>query len=94
MNGVVRLGKEKGVIVYALLFIFAYLFIIVLAIFSLNPFWLLALLSVPIAVRAVAVARRHYDNIPELVEANAKTVQIYRLTGLAMVAAALLPRIL
>ncbi|HED24671.1 MAG TPA: prenyltransferase [Firmicutes bacterium] len=94
MNGVVRLGKKKGITVYALLFIFAYLFIIILSLFSRNPFWLLVFISVPMAARAVAVARRHYDNIPQLVEANAKTVQIYQLTGLVMVAAALLPIIL
>ncbi len=91
MNGVVRLGKEKGVNVYALLFGLAYLSLIVIAVFTLNFLWLLPLVSLPLAFRAVIVARRHFDNIPKLVEANAKTIQIYQLTGLTMVAAALLP---
>lgn len=94
MNGVVRLGKEKGVYVYALLFGLAYLFLLVLAIFSKNPFWLLSYLGLPLAIRAIRVARKHYDNIPELIEANIKTIQVYQVTGLTMVAAALLSLIL
>jgi 1,4-dihydroxy-2-naphthoate octaprenyltransferase len=94
MNGVVRLGKEKGVYVYALLFGLAYLFLLVLALFSKNPFWLLSYLGLPLAIRAVRVARKHYDYIPELIEANIKTIQVYQITGLTMVAAALLSLIL
>ena len=94
MNGVVRLGKEKGVYVYALLFGLAYLSLLMLALFSKNIFWLLPYLSLPLAVRAVRVAREHYDNIPELVEANAKTIHVYQVTGLTMVTAALLSLIL
>lgn len=90
MNGVVRLGREKGVAVYAALFGLAYLLLPVLALFDRNPFWLLPYLSLPLAVRAIKVARRHFDNIPELIEANAKTIQVYQLTGLTMIAAALL----
>ncbi len=91
MNGVVRLGKEKAVNVYALLFGMAYFSLLILSIFSLNLFWLLPLISLPLAIRAVVVAREHFNNIPKLIEANAKTIQIYQLTGLTMVAAALLP---
>ena len=89
MNGVVRLGKEKGVNVYALLFGLAYLFLIILTVFTKNIFWLLPYLSLPLAIKAVRIARQHFDNIPRLIEANVKTIQIYQLTGLTMVAAAL-----
>ncbi len=91
MNGVVRLGKEKAVNVYALLFGMAYFSLLILSIFSLNLFWLLPLISMPLALRAVVVARKHFNDIPKLIEANAKTIQIYQLTGLTMVAAALIP---
>lgn len=94
MNGVVRLGKQKGVNVYALLFGLAYLFPLILTLVSKNPFWLLSYLGLPLAIRAVRVARMHYDNIPELIEANAKTIQVYQVTGLTMVTAALLSLIL
>jgi len=91
MNGVVRLGKKNAVNVYALLFGLAYLFILILALISLNIFWLLPLISLPLAYRAIIVARRYYNDIPRLTEANAKTIQIYQLTGLTMIAGALLP---
>ncbi len=91
MNGVVRMGKEKAVNIYALLFGLAYLFLLILALFSFNIFWLLPLVSLPLAYRAIIVARRYYDDIPRLTEANAKTIQIYQLTGLTMAAGALLP---
>lgn len=91
MNGVVRMGKEKGVNVYAALFGLAYLLLIILSLYSSNPFWLLPLLSIPLAFRAVLVARRYYDNIPRLIEANAKTILVYQITGLTMIAAVLLP---
>jgi 1,4-dihydroxy-2-naphthoate octaprenyltransferase len=94
MNGVVRMGKKRGVSVYALLFGFAYLFLLIMAIFSKSILWMLPFISLPPAIRAIRVARRHYDNIPLLMEANAKTIQVYQLTGLSMIAAALLTTIL
>ncbi len=90
MNGVVRLGKEQGVRVYVLIFALAYLFILILTFISGNFFWLLAFISLPPALRAVAVARIYFNDIPKLIEANAKTIQVYQLAGLSMVAAALL----
>ena len=92
-NGVVRLGKQKAGLIFALLFGLAYLTMPVLALFSKNFFWLLPLISLPLALRAVKVAREQYDNIGLLVEANAKTIQIYQLTGLTMIAAALLSQL-
>lgn len=92
MNGVVRLGKKKAGAVYALLLGGAYLGAAAVAVYSGNFFWFLAWLSLPLALRAIGVARRYYDDIPRLIEANAKTIQIYQLTGLTMIAAALLPQ--
>lgn len=91
-NWLVRLGKEKGVKVFGLLFLAAYLWFVVLAVILKNPFWLLGLVSIPLAVKAVKVARQHYDNIPRLTEANLKMVQVYQITGLTMTIAAILGR--
>jgi 1,4-dihydroxy-2-naphthoate polyprenyltransferase len=90
LNWVVRLGKKKSGIVYALLFVLAYLSFPVLALYGNNIFWLLPLIGLPLAIRATRVAWEHYNNIPLLIEANLKTIQIYQLTGLTMVIAALL----
>ncbi|MFO7951383.1 MAG: prenyltransferase [Bacillota bacterium] len=90
INGVVKLGRKKGVMVYALLFSGAYFFILIMTICSNNLLWLLPLLSLPLAIRAVRVAKNYFNDVPRLIEANAKTIQIYQLTGATMVAAALL----
>jgi len=92
-NGVVRLGKQKGVGVFAALFGAAYLSLAVLFLTSGNPFWLLPFVSLGLTLRAVQVARDHYDFIPKQVEANARTIQTYQLTGGTMVVAALLSRV-
>ncbi len=91
MNGVVRLGKRRGVFIYALLFGMAYLSLLLLAFYSGNYLWLMPLVSLPLAIRAIKVARKYYDNVPKLIEANAKTILIYQLTGLTMIAAVILP---
>lgn len=93
MNGVVRLGKKRSVKVFALLFGLAYTSLLALAIYSRNFFWLLPLVSFPITLKAVSVARKYFDNIPLLIEANGKTIAVYQLTGLTMVAAALLSQL-
>jgi 1,4-dihydroxy-2-naphthoate octaprenyltransferase len=87
-NWVVRLGKKRAVKVYALLFAVAYISFVILAVLYHNPVWLLGLISMPIAVKAVKTAGKYYDDIPRLVSANAGTVQVYAITGLCMAIAA------
>lgn len=91
-NWVVRLGKERGLIVYALLFALAYASLILVAILYKNPFWLLGWVSIPLAIKSVKIARREFNNIPKLMQANANTVIIYQITGLAMIIAVFLAR--
>ena len=92
LNGVVRLGKKRGVGVFAGLFGAAYLFLVILFAASGNPFWLLPFLTLGLVNRAVRVAREHYQNLPQQLEANLRTIQTYQLAGAAMVVAALLSR--
>ena len=92
-NWVVRLGKQKAGNIYTLLFSLAFLSFPLLTVYDRNYFWLLPLIGLPLAIRAIKVAREQHDNIPLLMEANAKTIQIYQLTGLMMVITALLTRI-
>jgi 1,4-dihydroxy-2-naphthoate octaprenyltransferase len=81
-NGLVRIGKEKGVIVYGLIFAFAYLSVIPIVLYTRNLLWLLSWLTVPMAVGAVKNCKLHMNDIPKLVSSNDKTVKIYMLTGL------------
>lgn len=89
-NWVVRLGPEKSVYVYLALYAAAYVSLPVLAVLYRDPLWLLGLLTIPFANQTVRTARSYGRDIPKLMAANAKTVQIYMLTGLAMLIAALL----
>src|SRR5690606_12377035 len=89
-NWLVRIGKARGIKVYAWLYAGAYVSIAAVALASGNYYWLLGLLTIPIAVQAVRIAALNLDNLPQFLTANARTVMIYQLTGAAMIAAALL----
>jgi 1,4-dihydroxy-2-naphthoate octaprenyltransferase len=90
---VVRLGRRKAVQGYILLLAFTYLAILLAAIFRItSPFTLIALITLPVALRAINVARAHYDEYLKLVPANAATVFIHLVTGLLLSAAYLLDR--
>jgi 1,4-dihydroxy-2-naphthoate octaprenyltransferase len=89
-NWVVRLGKKEAVKGYAALFLAAYLSLPLIAIVYSNMFWMLGLISVPLAYKAVKNAKQNYNDIQKLVYSNAMTIKIYLLTGVLMSAAALL----
>ncbi len=88
-NWVVRIGRPKGLKVYAWLYVGAYASLVLLAVLERNPVWLAGLLSLPLAVQSIRIAKRHLGDTARFIAANARTVQIYQLIGLAMVAAAL-----
>lgn len=91
-NMLVRLGKEKGLIIFVSLYLAAYLSLLLLVAITGNLYWLLPFTGLPLAVRSIKVAFRNYNHIPRLVEANAGTIHAYQLTGAAMVIAAILSR--
>ncbi|MGB9838941.1 prenyltransferase [Thermovenabulum sp.] len=93
-NWVVRLGKERSVTIFALLFALAYLTDIILVLYTKNLVFLLPLISLPLSVKAVKVAKENLNYIPKFIEANALTVQIYQLTGITLVAASLISKFL
>jgi 1,4-dihydroxy-2-naphthoate octaprenyltransferase len=87
-NWLVRIGKQKGIKVYAALYVCAFVSLAVLAVADWNPFWLLGLVTVPIAKRNVRTAANNLDNFRGFLAANAGTVQSYMLLGVAMIVAA------
>ena len=89
-NWLVRIGKAQGIKVYIWLYAGAYLSFIALAVTSGNYFWLLGLVTLPLAVQSVLIAARNLNHLPAFLGANARTIMIYQLTGAAMIAAALL----
>jgi len=94
MNWLVRLGKKRGLIVYQALYASAYASLVLSAIVFRSPLWLLGFASAPLAARSVRITKAHYDDIPNLVGANALTVQTYLSTGVAMVVGIILSRFL
>lgn len=81
-NLVVRLGTRKSSRLYLGIVSLAYLWILVLVSFRLmSPFTILALLSVPIAAKASAVALVHHDRPKSLVPANAGTILTHLSVG-------------
>ncbi|WP_020615464.1 prenyltransferase [Paenibacillus daejeonensis] len=89
-NGLVRIGKRPGLFVFGGLFVCTYLSLPVLAWLTGNLYWLLGLVTIPLAWRTVRSAVRHLDDLPRFLAANAGTIQLYQLMGLTMLAAALL----
>jgi 1,4-dihydroxy-2-naphthoate octaprenyltransferase len=69
-NLVMALGKGKAAWLYTILLVCTYLSIVLGVVFRLMP-WpvLVAILTVPLAMKAIQGALRHYDDIPKLVPA-------------------------
>ncbi len=90
---VVRLGRKRAAWGYLLMMVATYAVIVLAAVLRItSPFTLVALATLPVAVRAVGVARSHYDEYLKLVPANAATVFIHLLTGLLLSAGYLLDK--
>lgn len=83
---VVRLGKKQAAGGYILMMVFTYL-IVVFGVVSdyLPPISLIALLTMPIALKAIKVASKNYDNSIKLAPANASTILAHLLTGLLLI---------
>lgn len=82
---VVRLGREKAWFLYAFIMAGPYLAVVFSIIAGVLPvITLLALLTLPISVRAVLHARKHHSSSFDLVPANALTVTTHLATGLLL----------
>lgn len=92
---VARLGRKRAVSGYIFLLAATYLSIILaVALRVISPFTLLALLTFPLAWKAIGVARLHYDDYKRLTPANASTIQIHMVTGLLLILGYLLDKVI
>lgn len=90
---VVRLGRRRAALGYLVLMAITYVVIVLAVLLRItSPFTLIALATLPVAIRAIGVARAHYDEYLQLVPANAATVFIHLLTGLLLSAGYLLDK--
>jgi len=74
-NLVMALGRRRAAWLYTILLVCTYLSIVLGVVFGLMP-WpaLVAVLTIPLAMKAIQGALRHYDDIPQLVPALAANV--------------------
>jgi 1,4-dihydroxy-2-naphthoate octaprenyltransferase len=82
---VVRLGRPRAFYGYLTIITITYLSIITGVVAAiLPPYTLIALLTVPKAIKAVQTAKLHHSQSQQLVPANAATVAIHLNTGLLL----------
>ncbi len=75
---VVRLGKKRASLVYQATAFFPFLWVPILVAARVFPLWtLLSLLTLPLALRAAAVLRRHVREGGELLQANKDTFLLH-----------------
>ena len=91
---VVILGKKNAAVLYYILLAVVYLVIVALVVFKFLPYaCLIALLSLPLALKAFLTLKKNYDKINELLPANALTIGLHFITGLLLCAGFILDKI-
>jgi 1,4-dihydroxy-2-naphthoate octaprenyltransferase len=84
-NLVVRLGREKGVILFRGGLIAIYLYIVGLIVLGVFPvFTIISLLSIPFAWRSVNALKKHYLDKIEIGKANKEMVKVYSTTTILL----------
>lgn len=92
---VVIMGKKKAIWFYPILLLLSYALIIVgVAGRMLPPFAFISFLTIPVAVRAIKVARENFNKIVELLPANAATITIHLSLGLLLSVGHLLDKVI
>ncbi|MDP2730439.1 MAG: 1,4-dihydroxy-2-naphthoate octaprenyltransferase [Dehalococcoidales bacterium] len=82
---VVRLGRNKAVVLYAVIMLGVYLAIGAGVITGVMPLTaLLGLITLPLSIRAIQYTRRHYASSFDLIPANALTITVHLATGLLL----------
>ena len=92
---VVRLGRKRSADMYALIMMATYASITLGVALKLMPIAsLIALTSIPVALKSIGIARKNYEDPPKLILANANTIKIHVITGLLLIIGYLIHRIL
>ncbi len=92
LNLVARLGKKKGILLYAAGLICAYGTILLAASFKIAPFnILLGLLSIPVAYNSFRILRKNYMDKLKMIPANLATIKVHALTLSCLIISYLVP---
>jgi 1,4-dihydroxy-2-naphthoate octaprenyltransferase len=82
---VVRLGRERAVVLYTLIMMGVYVSIGAGVATGVLPLaTLLGLLTLPVTIRAIQYAKKHHSNSFDLIPANALTITSHLATGLLL----------
>lgn len=82
---IVRLGREKAAVGYAALMFGTYAAILIAALLNITPVYtLLALVTLPLAVKSVRHARQFHSSPFQLVPSNALTIVCHLFTGIML----------
>ncbi len=83
---IVRIGRERAVVGFDIILGVTYLTLILAVIFGIYPIpALLALLPLPLAIKAMSTLHKYATDSSLLIPANAATVQLHLLTGVLFV---------
>lgn len=92
---VVIIGKAKAIKLYYVFLIFNYIWVIFGIILGLMPIYTaVILLTLPLCIKAISVARINYDKIKELLPANASTIGLHLVFGILLSLGFVLDRII
>ena len=79
----VVLGKKHAMIVYDILLVLTYLWLVLGVALRIFPLWtLLALVTLPIALKAITTLHKHYEEVYPLLPANASTILLHLSFGI------------
>jgi len=88
MNLVARLGKKNGVLLFVAGLVAAYAILVLATLEGFAPKVLLTgLVSLPLAIKSVAILRKHYGHKLAMMPANLAMIKVHVLTGVVMIAA-------
>lgn len=92
---VVRVGRKRAADLYAIIVAMAYVWTVAAVLLGQMPLiLLLALVTLPLAIKAIKVARKHYDAPRDMVSANISTIRVHMLFGILMISGYVLQAVL
>ncbi|OQX90868.1 MAG: 1,4-dihydroxy-2-naphthoate octaprenyltransferase [Candidatus Coatesbacteria bacterium 4484_99] len=82
---IVILGPDKARVGFYIIIIGTYVSIFLPAILGeFTTLSLISLITIPLAIKITLHLRRYYDKFPDIIPANARTVQLHLITGLLL----------
>ena len=83
---VVRVGRKRAVDLYAIIVVAAYIWTAVMIVLKQIPLGsVIVLATLPLAMKAISVARRHYDDSHVMIAANLATIQMHLSFGALLI---------